>query len=76
MVCYEQLKLTYDFQFAFLCVNSKRNSICSFFRVLLGINPSGGSKIAKCRIRKLRSGVHDGVLSLIRELALFTELEH
>jgi hypothetical protein len=42
----------------------------------MGINPSTGSKVGRCRGKKVRSGVHDAVLSLIRELALFADLEN
>jgi hypothetical protein len=42
----------------------------------MGINPSTGSKVARGRGKKVRSGVHEAVLSLIREMALFAELEN
>jgi hypothetical protein len=44
--------------------------------VLLGINPSAGSKVARCRGKKIGSGVHDAVLSFVRELALFADLDN
>jgi hypothetical protein len=47
----------------------------SWLTVLLGINPSAGSKVARCRGKKVQSGVHDAVLSFVRELALFTDLD-
>jgi hypothetical protein len=49
-------------------------SFCFVSRVLLGINPAGGSKVARSRGHKVRSGVHEGVLSLIRDLAVFSEM--
>ncbi len=54
----------------------KLNLKCAtFFRVLLGVNPSTGSKVARSRGKKARSGVHDLVLALVRDLAIFSDLE-
>lgn len=44
------------------------------FRVFLGINLSNGTKVAKSRGHTVRSGVHEVVLSLVKEMALFTGL--
>ena len=48
----------------------------SWLTVLLGINPSAGSKVARCSGKKIRSGVHDAVLSIVREMALFTDVDN
>jgi hypothetical protein len=47
-------------------------------RVLLGVYPSGGSKVARARGKKVRFGVHEAVLSLILdlELALFSDVDN
>jgi len=38
---------------------------CSIF---LGINPSTGTKVKRERGQKVRSGVHEAVLGLVRDL--------
>ena len=43
-------------------------------RVFLGINPAVGTKVAKAKGHKVRSGVHESVLSLIKEMAVQSEL--
>ena len=60
-----------------VCVLFKILFVPAFaFRFFLGINPSTGSKIAKSKDHKVRSGVHEAVLSLVKEFAFFNELEH
>jgi len=40
------------------------------FSVILHINPVTGSKVSRVRGKKTRSGVHEGVLSLVKEMAV------
>lgn len=40
-------------------------------RVLMGINPSNGTKVGKAKGHKIRSGVHESVLALVKEMAVF-----
>ena len=40
------------------------------FRVILGINPTSGSKVQKVRGKKARSGTHEAVLSLVKDIAV------
>ena len=47
-------------------------NVSNFFcRCFAQINPTGGTKIAKKRGKKQRTGVHPKVLSLVNELSLF-----
>jgi hypothetical protein len=40
-------------------------------KMFLGINPSTGTKISRTKGRKIRSGVHEAVLSLVKDMAVF-----
>lgn len=42
-------------------------------KVLFGIDPSRGSKLAKCWSRKVHSSIQEGILLFILELALFED---
>jgi hypothetical protein len=43
-------------------------------RVLLGINPAGGSEVSRSHGCNARSGVHGDVLLLVWDLAVFDEV--
>ena len=44
------------------------------YRVFVEISTATGSKVAKAKGRKVCSGVHEAVLSFIKEMAVFKEL--
>jgi hypothetical protein len=55
----------------FVYYHSHEDNAIFLCGVLLGINPSTGTKVAKPKGRKIRSGVHEAVLSIVRDIAAF-----
>ena len=41
------------------------------FRVFIGINPASSTKVSRTKGQEIRSGVHEAVLSLVKDMAVY-----
>jgi hypothetical protein len=56
-------------------MNTIPNKQVFVFRVFLGINLATGMKVARTMGHRIQSGVHEAVLSFIKEMALHNKLD-